>query len=345
MPSQIIHVLSGSRALRRRELPVAGVIPEIFNLGCQGPDIFSHNRRTRPFALAFSRLLHRHDYGRFCARFARQVIGDSGAPVDPAAASWLYGFVTHQIADRVMHPYIVYRSWVAGSTGIAGVPPDRFHVFLERVLDVLLYERLEDRSVSSFDCLKFFAVDQATLLNLSRPIALALAETYPLENDNASDLELRVQNAFSDTLYFYRLTNPSDVTLAAPPDEIRQALFPGFDVSDAALLHPVGLDASVDWLNDANGLWLDPVSGLECRLSVSDLFQRIVEEAAAAIGAAEKVLAGIEAPDSLEAAFGNGPLSISGPDGKIGTVNHASPFELGPVLLDQAERRRAWLSL
>lgn len=273
------------------------------------------------------------------------MIAEGRSPVDPLFASWFYGFVTHQVADRVLHPYIVYRSWVANSTGIPGVPPDRFHVFLERVLDVLLFERLEGRSVSSFDCMKVFAVDHSALRNLARPIALALAETYPLESENASYLEQRVLNAFTDTLHFYRLTNPSDVTLASPPDEIRQALFPSFDVSGAALLHPVGLDSSVDWLNDANELWLDPVTGAERRLSVSDLFGSAVEGAASAIDAAAKVLSGLGDPDSLESVFGNGPLSVSGPDGKIGTVNHASPFELGPVLLEQAERRRVWLSL
>ena len=345
MPSQIIHVLSGSRALRSSGSPISGIIPEVFNMGCQGPDIFSHNRRTRPFSLAFSRLLHRHDYGRFCARFARHVIDDACSTPDPVAVSWFYGFVTHQVVDRVFHPYIVYRSYISGPTGIPGVPSERFHVFLERVLDVLLFERLEGRPVSSFDCAKVFAIDEDSVRNVAKPIALALAETYPVENDNASDLELRVRNAFSDTLHFYRLTNPSDITLAVPPDEIRQSLFPSFDVSGAALLHPVGLDDSVDWLNDSNVPWLDPVSGSERRSSVPDLFDRTAEGAAAAIGLAAKVFAGVEDPDSLESAFGNGPLSVSGPDGKIGSVRFADPFDLGSVLLDQAEKRRFWLSL
>lgn len=345
MPSQIIHVLSGSRALRSSDSPISGIIPEVFNMGCQGPDIFSHNRRTRPFALAFSRLLHRHDYGRFCARFARHVIDNAGLSANPVVSSWFYGFVTHQVADRVFHPYIVYRSYVSGPTGISGVPPDRFHVFLERVLDVLLFERIEGRSVSTFDCAKVFAIDEASIRNIARPLALALAETYPVENDNAVDLELRVRNAFSDTLHFYRMTNPSDVMLAVPPDEIRQSLFPSFDVSGAALLHPVGLDDSVDWLNDANGPWLDPVSGLEFRLSVPDLFTRAAEGAVAAIGLAARVLSGLEDPDVLETAIGNGPLSVSGPDGKLGSVRYADPFDLGSALLDQAEKRRSWLSL
>jgi hypothetical protein len=218
-------------------------------------------------------------------------------------------------------------------------------VFLERVLDVLLFERLEGRPVSSFDCSMVFAIDESSIWRLARPIAVALAETYPVESLNASDLELRVRNAFIDTLHFYRMTNPSEVTLSVPPDEIRQSLFPSFDLSGAALLHPVGLDGSIDWLNDSNAPWLDPVSGSECRLSVPELFGRAVEGASASVSLASKVLAGLEDPDSLEAAFGNGSLSVSGPDGKTGFVRFADPFDLGPVLLDQAERRRAWLSL
>lgn len=205
MPSQIIHAIAGHASLASaKESDVAHIAA--FNLGCQGPDIFSHNRRTKPSGIAFARLLHRRDYGIFCANFARIL----RAKPSPLAESWFLGFVTHQVVDRVLHPYIVYRSFVASSTGIPGVPPARFHVFLERILDAMLFTFRMCRPVSLFSTVDDFVLLEPDILFLSHLIARALATTYPKDAGALEDLELRTSNAFRDTLFFYRVTNPAE---------------------------------------------------------------------------------------------------------------------------------------
>lgn len=341
MPSQIIHVLAGKHALGACGEASLPIVPGVFFLGCQGPDIFSHNRRTKPFALAFSRLLHRRDYGRFCANFAR-LRKDARSP---SVDSWFYGFVTHQAVDRILHPYIVYRSFLSGPTGIPGVPPERFHVFLERILDAFLFAHLEGLSVSAFDASRTIGITDSDAEALAVLIAAALAETYPAETEGFDDLELRVRNAFADTLHFYDMTNPSEVGMETPPDAIRFDLFSSFDVGGAALLHPVGMSSDVDWLNLSQTAWLDPVTGAESSLSVPQLFEIAAGDASKAILRVLSVLAGETPAESLEDALGNGPLSMRGADGKIGTVRFAEPFDLGVALLEQAEKRRFWLSV
>lgn len=341
MPSHIIHFLAGRAALGRfdgaRDFPYA----EAFAIGCQGPDIFSHNRRTRPFALAFARLLHRRSYGLFCLNFARALREN---PSD-LAASWFLGFVTHQAADRIFHPYIVYRSFLAGATGIPGVPPTRFHVFLERILDSTLFELLEGTPVASFDTGSRFELSEDDIRELSWRVATALAATYPEETGESSELKLRTANAFRDAIYFYRMTNPAEVSMRYPVDASRTRAFSGFGIDAVALLFPESLSGDVDWLNEAGQSWLHPVSGIERTYSARELFSSAVDIASSCMAIARDFLSGLARDEDLETGIGNGSLSVSGEDGKIGLVRFADPFDLAPVLLDQADRRRRWLSM
>jgi len=340
MPSHIIHVLAGRAALSKTEKLSFALDDNAFTLGCQGPDIFSHNRRTKPFALSFARLLHRHDYAFFCANFAKILLAEPS----PLAKSWFLGFVTHQHVDRIFHPYIVFRSFITGSTGIPEVSPTSFHVFLERILDALLLEYLEGMHVSSFDTGKGFSLTESEYTNLSGMIAAALLETYPAETNEAIDLEHRVANAFCDAIYFYEITNPVEVTMNKPARDVRLKLFHEFGVDGVALLYPESLPNGVDWLNLNRSVWQHPVSGKSCIHSVPDLFVHAVNEAMVEIRRTLQVLSGEILPGAFISIDGNSCLSVCGEDGKIGKVMFADPFDFAPVLLDQAEKRRHWIS-
>jgi len=340
MPSQIIHALAGRAALSKSKELSFILDQNAFTLGCQGPDIFSHNRRTKPFALSFARLLHRHDYSLFCANFAKQLL----AKPSELAKSWFLGFVTHQHIDRILHPYIVFRSFIAGSTGIPGVSPTRFHVFLERILDALLLEHLEGMQVSSFDTGNGFSLAESEFVTLSSMIASALLETYPSETSESIDLELRVSNAFRDTIFFYEITNPAVVTMKRKALNSKLHLFNEFGIDGVALLYPESLPSGIDWLNLDRKDWRHPVSGEWRSLSVPDLFTLAVNESINEILLVMQVMAGLIAPDEFVSFEGNSCLSASGEDGKIGTVYFAEPFDFAPVLLDQAEKRHNWLS-
>ena len=73
MPAQITHILIANKALENifgsSEIPSWLVKAEhLFNIGCQGPDLFYHNQITRPLAIEYGSLLHRRDYGVFCSK-------------------------------------------------------------------------------------------------------------------------------------------------------------------------------------------------------------------------------------------------------------------------------------
>jgi len=345
MPAQIIHSLAGADArgisLSVPTLGAPSANSAFYQLGCQGPDIFSHNRRTRPFALAFSRLLHRRDYGRFCAAFASELLR---AP-DNAALAWFYGFVTHQAVDRVLHPYIVYRSYIDGNGGIEGVNPALFHAFLERLLDSAFLAHHTGRSVSSFDTGAVFAVEPAAYSRVADAIASALLATYASAGVDSSEAEVavRVRNAFADAIYFYQVTNPSVI---GGGDHGRGELYRRYEdlgPSGVALLYPETPDPATDWLNLAHSRWSHPASGAVHTASVPELYAQAVEQAAAAQTQLRRCLAEEIDPVSFGAEIGNSCLSVAGEDGLVAPVIHFEPFDLAGRLLAETERRRDWL--
>lgn len=340
MPSQIIHTLAGIDALTLSGITIPASCLSAFNLGVQGPDIFSHNRRTKPFALAYSRLLHRHDYGRFCFSIARILLEKPS----PLLASWFYGFVTHQAIDRVFHPYIINRSFVSASTGIAGVSPAHFHAFFERILDVRFLEDVKFQQLHSFDTGEPFFLSVPDIGIISESIAFALCETFPLETEADSEILARVENAFHDAIYFYEITNPVVTDMNGVSGCLGIQRFIELGVGGASLLYPEDAYPEIDWLNGTHTPWSHPVSGELSFSSVQDLYSEALSCAVSAITLVSSILSGRNSPELLEIEIGNDCLSVSGSDGKIGVVTHYEPINLAPLLLDQAGKRKAWLS-
>ena len=351
MPSQICHALVARMALDASGVEYSSLVTPAFNLGCQGPDIFSHNRRTKPFAIAYSRMLHRGGYGRFCGNLSR-LIRNSPQAGNPDVVSWFLGFVTHQEADRVLHPYIINRSHYSCTIGVPDVSPALIHAFFERILDVCLLSAIERRAVSSFDTGDPFFLGEASCRPIAEIIAKALAETYdetPLEDE----LETRVMNAFSDAIFFYAITNPARTALArrAGRDEI--AAYDERGASAVALLYPASVEGS-DWLNEARLPWKDPVDGRARTESAVDLFYKAVERASRIVGLAYRAIKLSEgthnsgelsrASDELARVIGDSCLSIAGPDGRIAPVVASEPFDLVSALKREVAFRDAWLA-
>lgn len=345
MPSQILHVLAGRRALG---IPVqtcssvshsALYCPQPFNIGCQGPDVFAHNRRTKPFALAYARLLHRRKYGLFVV----ECLKEYSARPDAVFACWLAGFVTHQAVDRVLHPYIVYKSTQAQASVLKGVTPALHHAFLERILDVCMLSHLEGHAVRDFDTGQSFFLEPSVIELLSAPIARALLRTFPAETVSDTDCIKRVSNAFVDAVYFYQLTNPSVTSMHfdSGVSALRHFIDRGY--AGVALLFPDAPDPEVDWLNLGGEKWLHPVTGTKYRTSVPELFEQASRIAAASAACLNDVMEGTCTPASLVDCIGNGSLGAAGLDGRVGVVTYSDPFPLDRVLYEEANKRAQWL--
>lgn len=333
MPSQILHVLHGRAVLARipsgNALLGDRALEGFFCLGCQGPDIFYHNQRTRPLALEYGSLLHRRGYGSFTAAIAAG-LESAGA----GGRAWLAGFLCHAFLDRVLHPYIISRSGPGPGAGVEadGNSRARLHIFFERLLDVAMAEYMEeDRHVW----------DQASLLSaparaalgwLPRPLAAALRSTFPARAGNDEKLELRMENALSDSAGFFEATDPerldrSPLTrhLSSPEASLHDL---DRQLSLAALIHPRSAAVreqmnALDLLNLDHDEWLHPCEGCApASSSVPELFEDAVAAAAEALDAFSR----------NEHTVGDAGLSVNSAEAKRCTPTRFSPLPVAMLL-------------
>jgi len=321
MPSQIAHILLGREAVRGLpESLVHRFSDAVFRLGCQGPDVFYHNRRTKPGAFLYGTRLHRRGWGEFLARFRREALARHWGPDHPGVA-FLVGQATHGFLDRRAHPFVVFFSgW-----RIPGDPKTdslrHSHAFLERILDVLLWDQRVGTPFEECRWQEDFPGVDSFPHDFWQAWAEALHEVFPQLSARA-DVELRLKNAVADTQSFLSFTSPR-----ARDNAVRAA-------RQGALhyFHPEGLP-DWDFLNLAHGEWLDPVSGQPQNDSFLDLFDRAAAEAKA-------VLATLTDPTAdWETLLGNGSLNLPGSEGENTAPRFSRPWDFSE-LYDREVRAR-----
>lgn len=272
MPAHVSHLLFAEQAVRRigpggeQLLTAAG---NALRLGAQGPDLFYHALRTRPHGFRFGPLMHRARFGSLVAAFLRH------APRSAESAAFAAGMATHAALDRCWHPYVVYHAgWVIPSQP-ATRRLRRCHAFLERVLDVLLAERLRG-GVTRIDVPGGVRLGPELPDGLRDGLAAAIAEVYPRSHDPATD-PARVANAYRDALRFFAATDPRRPEFRRRAQELERR--EGAGRRRLALFHPVTIDRSVDWANEARRRWSHPCDGADASTaSVFDLFEQALDE-------------------------------------------------------------------
>jgi hypothetical protein len=360
MPSQILHTLFGEDVITeiyRRFGGKFGIVADkavekitgeyrtAFALGCQGPDIFYHNQRTRPVALEYGTLLHRRGYGMFTAALLKMGLPDPLPDEDDirnhrrekginALGAYALGFMTHAILDRRCHPYIIYKSI---SLDDIQTPPGRSftlgrqaHPFFERILDVLMLRELRGMEVSAWDQAGILAeILEKPPLGLRELIARSLTNAYPERAGKDAKLTQRIVNTFSDAAFFYRLTAPAR-TAGRSPEDRRDLLY----------VYPQTLPPDADFLNLAHESWYHPVLPANGADDTPDTrsFPEIYAEAvqAAALSLSPCMVHyldhGVFPIKDAAQAIGNGSLTLQDGQGKPLQPERTKPLDLEKVI-------------
>jgi hypothetical protein len=232
-------------------------------LGAQGPDLFLHNRRTKPSGLHYGTALHRKRFGR-CAAAMLEHCHTEARPLDDPLTLYALAFVTHGILDRYAHPFVNY----FGGWGSPAPGEPHSHAFFERILDSLILKERWRQEATEYD---FYGELEGVLGPEDRGLPgeidalISSALTATLRQAQEDDqLRVRIANAFDDAFGFYRYTNR--VTLETlqsrfsqhtqDPDAVKRGL---------SLLHPIRLPEGIDYLNEARAQWWHPCDPPEPR--------------------------------------------------------------------------------
>jgi hypothetical protein len=405
MPSQILHTLFGEDVIaelygridRRFVLVAEKALKRItvnyrgaFILGCQGPDIFYHNQRTRPVALEYGSLLHRRGYGVFTATLLKMGLPDPPPDEEDIRAGrrekginalgvYALGFMTHAVLDRHCHPYIVYKSSSAGAEGKAGtaaggrgrgIDPERdageepeiglgrfAHPFFERILDVLMLERLRGKEISAWDQGILVETCENPPLGLRELLARSLMAAFPERAGKDAKLSRRMDNAFLDAAHFYKVTSPGYSMISpgypavpsggaagsAGTDGQGGAKDPeAVDLHSLVCLYPGKLPAGIDFLNLDHERWWYPAEPfMEDRRSFPEIYAGALQGAVDSLLPCinEYLATGLFPVKEAAWRIGNTSLSITDGEGRPCAPRRTGPLPLGMVLEEQARLR------
>jgi hypothetical protein len=352
MASQITHILAGEEALHRAAPELASTVLAraggYFRYGCQGPDIFYHNQRTKPSGLHYGSLAHRREYGRIVEGALGAAPPGRFRPDEPVGA-YLLGMATHAAVDRATHPFIVYFSgW--HSPSIPGT--ERFrscHPFFERLLDVALLGSLRGETPADFDIEALLAppnIEEAARADegIVALWAAGLRTAYPQAAGGDFLLERRIGNALIDGRYFYAITNPAVTALNRRREDWFAYLDDRVGYRSISLVYPDALPEGMDPMNLTGIRWLHPAGdGRSSTESYLDLVKKAVEDADAAIRLLIEAFARGEAEPGLAERIGNGGLSITDRSGLTIAPRVADPLLLAELMAAEYQRRLAWV--
>jgi hypothetical protein len=366
MPAQITHILAGDAALSRADPGLFQSLTEEalkwFHLGCQGPDIFYHNQRTRPSGLHYGALAHRRDYGhivegalRSRPDWAARRPGAPGGPLPPAvppavppALAWLLGFATHAAVDRALHPYIVYFSgWVDPSLPLTQKNRS-CHPFFERILDLVYLARARGEAGADFDIEAWLPLEgrsedggerQGIEEEVVAALALGLRRGFPRATAADFLLDKRIGNALSDSRYLFRATNPAKT--GGGPREGLSHFDDRLGPRSLSIVYPIALPLGYDFANEAGRLWSHPAGdGRESRAGLFELLDEGIAAAARALGLLldpERSLAAGEG--RLAEEIGLGGLSITDREGKTTRPLLSDPLPLPELMAAEFQTR------
>ncbi len=342
MPAQICHAVFAEEALaaslgeQGREL-LQDVGPWL-RLAAQGPDLFYHNRISKPSGLMAGSLLHQSGYGSFLKAWIESLPARNER--DPQAVrAVILGFTSHAFLDRATHPFIDYHAGWVSPTDPASIRYYRCHAFYERIIDVLILRERRDMGIDEYDFCALLPSGEDWPGAIVETMATALSGSYP-RLERQGRLEARIRNAYRDAQRFYRHTNyqnwqdrVSAVKLDLESTHRRRL----------ALFHPDGIPADIDFLNLSEKQWVHP-----CREKVSStrsfihLYEQALARCAEAFRLVWSALEGHGDTAAVEENVGNVSLNtLCEPPGPLRT---ASPLPLTEILEAGYERIRETLT-
>jgi hypothetical protein len=312
MPSQICHLIFAEDSIReslgRKAEAILAEQGNIFRFGAQGPDFFYHNQRTRPTGLKFGVNAHREGYGRLVTNMIHELrhLESKGYEEIPAIRAYILGFTTHAFLDKKTHPFIDYFSGWVDTDREESERYYRCHIFMERILDVLMLKIKRNLNIREFSLLRLLDCGAMLPYGIIKTLVKSLNTAYPKTHFKSRN-RLRVENAYVDSMGFYTFIDPLNPQYRRLAFE-RDRSSHGYK-RRLALFHPFEVPEDIDFLNLARETWTHPCNDRwRHQESFPDLWESAQRETVPVLEEVYAILQGQGDPERAELLIGNQSL-------------------------------------
>jgi hypothetical protein len=264
-------------------------------------------------------------------REALRLAADPGSEL----SAYILGFATHGPLDRKTHPFIGYfAGWVDPRDERTRIYHN-CHPLLERFIDVLVLTQRFKKAPADFDYHHQVRCGRMLPYPVLKALVKGLNSTYPSYNYKSRD-RARVENAYHDSMFFYKLTNHLNPDI--PKLAFRKDRNEGFHERRLALLHPREIPAGFDFLNLGHGEWCHPCDdSATSTASFLELYEEALIEAAQMLRHLYAVLASQAPIEGLKGLIGDQSLDSGREHCR---PVHSRPLPL-PEILDEMYARLA----
>ncbi|MGF7058045.1 zinc dependent phospholipase C family protein [Brassicibacter mesophilus] len=288
MPDILTHILCGQDTVKCLEnsswKSIIASKPKIFNLGCQGPDMFLYNdfwpciKDKR--GLKYGRMMHTQKTGDFLIE-SISYLNEEEIDKDNFRIifSYISGFICHFSLDRNAHPYIHYH---AGAHDANKTETRRFagyHKRLELIIDTILLNERENAESFKYPVYQEIDVGKSLPKSIVRYLAHTIGKVY-----SPKKIINYINDSYKDFTTVLKLSyDPSGIKkgLLTVADVVSKD-----DIAYKTLIYPRKIDSQIDYMNSSRNIWNHPCNKDETYShSFYDLYDKAVVESTDMINA------------------------------------------------------------
>jgi len=279
MPGLITHYICGQRVLAALPHSILSYITphrKLYNIGCQGPDIFFY---YLPGALkrdlrGIGSKMHKQNVGDFMHAMAEGLMALEGEARD-AGFAYFAGYLTHYALDCATHPYVYYRTgfMLEGEKGGRRFRYLANHLRFETAIDTLLFKMVAGKKPRDEKLWELVHVDKGTAKATANFIGKSINQAY--------DVGIGGKNVFSAMSYMAFMTRlmQSNRGMRKRVLGLGEKIFLR-DMIGANLIHHQEIRDGLDYLNEEKLLWRNPWDETtEHMESFAELFEMAANEA------------------------------------------------------------------
>jgi len=252
MPGFLTHYIAGQAVLNNLAPDISDIIKKgerLYNLGCQGPDIFFYyfpghiRKRSRDIGGH----MHKNDLGLVIARMAHLAKKSKNSDRD-LIFSYTAGIIMHYMVDVHSHPYVYAR---VHNDDASKIKNSADHHHFETSIDTALLKLVSGQKPADYNQWELIKAETSHLIVAAKAMSIVLKLVY--------DRVIPPHHVYYAMRHMIRITR----LLRSRKGRRKKwaALVESLTVGEpiySSLVHEQTVDSSVDYLNEQKTPWKAP---------------------------------------------------------------------------------------